>query len=40
VAGSYEHGHEVSGSMIGWGFLDQLNDYHLLKQDCVPWSSS
>jgi hypothetical protein len=31
MAGSYEQGNEDSGSLIEKDFLDQLNDYQLLK---------
>jgi hypothetical protein len=38
VTGSYEHGNEPSGSVKGDEFLDQMNDYQLLKKDSAPWS--
>jgi len=31
--GSCEHGNEPSGSIKSGEFLDQLNDYQLLKKD-------
>jgi hypothetical protein len=31
VVGSFEHVNEISGSMTGGGFPDQLNDCSLLK---------
>jgi len=34
VADSCEHGNEPSVSIKGWGFLDYLSDYKLLKNDC------
>jgi hypothetical protein len=38
VAGSGEHGNEPSGYIKGGEFLDQMNDYQLLKKDSAPWS--
>jgi hypothetical protein len=35
---SYEHGNETLGSIKGRGFLDQLCDCLLLKEDPAPWS--
>jgi hypothetical protein len=37
VAGSCEHDNKLSGSIIGETFLNQLNDYQLLKNS-APWS--
>jgi hypothetical protein len=37
VAGSCEHGNELSGFIKGGEFLDWLSDYQLLK-DSAPWS--
>jgi hypothetical protein len=34
VAVSYEHGTEISGSIIGLKFLDYLNNCQLLKEEC------
>jgi hypothetical protein len=31
VAGCCEHGNELSGSIKGGEFLDQISDYYLLK---------
>jgi hypothetical protein len=36
VAGSCEYGNELSGSIRGGEFLDQLCDYQLLKKDTAP----
>jgi hypothetical protein len=33
VAGCCEHGNEISDSIKGGEFLDQLSDYQLLKKD-------
>jgi hypothetical protein len=33
VAGSCEHGNELSGSIKGGEFLDALSDYYLLRKD-------
>jgi hypothetical protein len=30
------HGNEPSGSMKSEEFLDQLNDYQIFKEDCLP----
>jgi hypothetical protein len=38
VAGCCEYSNEPLGYMKGAGFLDKLNNYHLLKKDSVPWS--
>jgi hypothetical protein len=38
MAGSCEHGYELTGSIKGGRFLDQLNNYQLLKEDFAPWS--
>jgi hypothetical protein len=38
VAVPCEHCNEPSGSIKGGEFLDQLNDYYLLKMDSAPWS--
>jgi hypothetical protein len=40
VAGFCEHGNEPSGSIKGGEFLDQLNEYWLLKKDSAPWCYS
>jgi hypothetical protein len=37
VAGSFEHGNKPSDSIKGGEFLEQLNDYRLLKYS-DPWS--
>jgi hypothetical protein len=31
-------GNEPLGSIKGGEFLDQLSDYHVLKEDCAPLS--
>jgi hypothetical protein len=36
---SLEHGNGPSGSIKGWEFLEQLNDYKLLKKDFALWNS-
>jgi hypothetical protein len=36
IAGFCEHGNEVSGSIKGGEFVDQLSDFLLLKEYCVP----
>jgi hypothetical protein len=36
VAGSYEQGNECWNSIRGEEFLDQLDDYQLLKEEQVP----
>jgi hypothetical protein len=38
VKGSCENGREPSCLINSGKFLDQLNDYQLLKNDSVPWS--
>jgi hypothetical protein len=38
VADSSENGNEPSGSIKGWKFPDQLNDYQFLKKDSASWS--
>jgi len=37
VAGYCEHCYEPSGSIEGWKFRDQLNDYQLLMKDSELW---
>jgi hypothetical protein len=36
--GSCEYGNETSVSIEAGEFLENLNDYLLLKKDSVPWS--
>jgi hypothetical protein len=36
VAGSCEHGNETLGSLKGGEVLDELNDYHLWKENSTP----
>jgi hypothetical protein len=38
MAGSREHGVEISGSVKYWGFLGWLSNYSHLKKDSAPWS--
>jgi hypothetical protein len=38
MAGSCEHGNEASGSVKSEEFLDQVNDYQLLKRDSASCS--
>jgi hypothetical protein len=38
VAGSCEHGNEVSGSLKGGKFLDWLSDCQFLKKVSAAWS--
>jgi hypothetical protein len=38
VAGSCEHGKDLSGYINGREFLDLVNDYQLLKKDSALWS--
>jgi len=38
VAGSCEHGKDLSGSIKGREFLDKLSDIYLLSKDSAPWS--
>jgi hypothetical protein len=38
MANAYEHGNEPSSSIKGVKFLDQLNNYQLLKKDSAAWS--
>jgi hypothetical protein len=40
VAGPFENGNELSGSMKGGKFLDYLSDCQLLKKGSAPWSQS
>jgi hypothetical protein len=40
VAGSCEHGNELSGSIKAVKFFDCLNDYWHLKKDSGPLSQS
>jgi hypothetical protein len=35
IVGSYEHTNEPSGFIQGGEFLDEMNDYSLLKKDSV-----
>jgi hypothetical protein len=36
VACSFKHGKESSGYIKSGKFLDQLNDYKLLRSGCAP----
>jgi hypothetical protein len=38
VAGSCEHGKELSGSIKGGELFEYLSDYQHLKKDFTPWS--
>jgi len=38
MVGSCEHGNEPSDFMKGREFLNQVNDYYLLKKDSAPQS--
>jgi hypothetical protein len=38
VAGSCEHGDEISGSIKGWDFVQKLRRCYLLKKDSAPCS--
>jgi hypothetical protein len=38
VVVSCEHGNEISGFMIGGGFIDRSSDYQLLEKDSAPCS--
>jgi hypothetical protein len=38
VAGSCEHGNQLSGSIKFWEFLEWLTDCWLLKKDSAPWN--
>lgn len=38
VLGYCEHSKELSGSIQGREFLDELNDYYILKKASAPWS--
>jgi hypothetical protein len=38
VAGSCVNSIECSGLIKGIEFIDQLDDYQLLKKDAAPWS--
>jgi hypothetical protein len=38
VAGSGEHCNEITGSIKGGKFVEQFNNYQLLKNDSVKWS--
>jgi hypothetical protein len=37
--GQAEHSNQLSGSIKGRVFLDQLSDTQFLKMDSPPWSS-
>jgi hypothetical protein len=38
LAASFEHGNDPWGSVIGWEFLNYLNDYQLSKKDFTQWN--
>jgi len=38
VVGSCEHTSKPLGSIKSGEFLDQLNEYHVLKKDSNPWN--
>jgi hypothetical protein len=38
IAGSCEHGQELSRSINAGTFFDVMSDYQLLKQGPAPWS--
>jgi len=38
VAGICENGNGPSGSIKGGQFLEELDDYPLLKEGCAPWN--
>jgi hypothetical protein len=37
VAGYSERGNDISGSLKGREFIDQLSDYQLLQKYSNPW---
>jgi hypothetical protein len=38
MAGSCEHGNELSSYIKGRIFLDYMSEYQLIKEDYTPWS--
>jgi hypothetical protein len=38
VAGNFDWGNKLSGSINGKEFLDYLNNCSIIKKDFAPWS--